>query len=331
MTLILIYLINDLNSLTNCCTTIYRTPWRLDASELSARNTHGVSEDVLRKKVGQFKPIPATYYAWFLNRDDSQSMLRWGKTMLKQWLEECPRFKTEFATFSGMSEDDDAIDLCSYYNREACLPSNRRIVHCTANFCGKRPSTEGCEYADSEVVKDNLGKASDLKIFGFVITPRTLGARVCLDEDQLVLWAQDDYEKVFSTDSGREYRKKKKAAKKRSKKTDRQNDEEDQSQKIKFVDFEFSNEFYPISGKGRRAHVTLGTRGEEVRPVTTGTDLLMAVKEEESAEAKGDGCQEVATYKNEKLGVLRRYRSDLWVVYLHDKAAVFDATFTGHY
>ena len=89
----------------------------------------------------------------------------------------------------------------------------------------------------------------------------------------------------------------------------------------------FTNRYYPIPGRGKRAHVTLGTSGN-TKPVVTGLDVMRAVEAERAASEKE--VDDVPTFHMENGDVLREYEPDLWVVYLN-KAVTFDALFTGHY
>lgn len=57
-------------------------------------------------------------------------------------------------------------------------------------------SKENVKYMESKEVKSSVGKAFDLNIIGFVLTPRTFGARVKLTNEQLPLWAMDDHQEV---------------------------------------------------------------------------------------------------------------------------------------
>lgn len=99
---------------------------------------------------------------------------------------------------------------------------------------------------------------------------------------------------------------------------------------LKFLEFRHPSRFYPIPGRGARAHITLGTAGD-AKPVQTGFDVLAAVEAEKVAEETGSTA-EVPTFALGRAGrsVLRRYGKELWVLY-PGRAAVFDALFTGHY
>ena len=74
-----------------------------------------------------------------------------------------------------------------------------RNLHCTAYFAGSHSSegdisSETLSYASRPAVHQAMGRAYKLSIIGFVMTPRTVGARVRLSRRQRKLWAQDDWE-----------------------------------------------------------------------------------------------------------------------------------------
>ena len=85
--------------------------------------------------------------------------------------------------------------------------------------------------------------------------------------------------------------------------------------------------FYPVSGKGRRAHLTLGTSAS-VKPVQTGLDTLEAVMEEKRAYENED--EDVSSFEIEGLGVLRQYRPALWVLY-PDEVTRVKSLFAGQF
>ena len=93
---------------------------------------------------------------------------------------------------------------------------------------------------------------------------------------------------------------------------------------------EKTTNFYPVPGKGRRAHITLGT-ADGVAPVQTGLDLLEAVDFEKNA-SKEKLYYNIFTYQiPESKFVLRRYRHDMWVLYTSGQTMLFDALFTANY
>ena len=91
-------------------------------------------------------------------------------------------------------------DYSSPYNFEYSRKSNvsksyeNSVLHCTSKYCGHarngRHNDDVMSYASRKEVKDSLGLVSKLKITGFVITEKTFGARVELNDDQLSLLDQ---------------------------------------------------------------------------------------------------------------------------------------------
>ncbi|XP_023349258.1 NEDD4-binding protein 2-like 1 [Eurytemora carolleeae] len=52
-----------------------KTPWRYNVQELAARNSHGVSIDVLSRRVKDYERVLPRYFGWFLNLADSRDLL----------------------------------------------------------------------------------------------------------------------------------------------------------------------------------------------------------------------------------------------------------------
>lgn len=74
------------------------------------------------------------------------------------------------------------------------------IPHVTAKFAGCGRAFGAEHYALRRSVNETLlGKLFTVQIIGLVITPRTIGARVKLPNDEVIrhLWAADDQEVVF--------------------------------------------------------------------------------------------------------------------------------------
>ena len=311
-----------------------RTPWRSDPAALAAKNKHGVSEDVLAKMVGKFEVVYPMYFAWFVSLLDSQALLKMTRGLLKSCLENCDPFRRDFEDFSGLFDMD---AMLRYFNRRNCLDSNKKTVHCTAKFCGDDKESAK-KYCKRKEVVDSLGKTFGLKVIGFVVTKDTFGARIMLDEEELEIYAQneDNVEEERRKFGGGFKRNKSHGAKKPSCKERLRMAEEAAEQDRLSLDAtsivstdmaDVENRFYPIPGRGRRAHVTLGTSGD-TRPVVTGLDVLRAVEAEKAASERE--ADDVPTFEVGRNMVLRRYERDLWVMY-PGKAVTFDALFTGHY
>ena len=315
-----------------------KTPWKSDPAALADKNSHGVTEDVLRQKVGQFEVVYPMYFAWFVSLVDSQALLKMTRDLLKKCLENCDMFRTDFEEFSGLS---DMEAMLRYFNRHNCLDSNKKTVHCTAKFCGDDKDSAK-KYCSRKEVVESLGKTFDLKIIGFVITKGTFGARIMLDEEELELYAQnednvDEERRKFEGRSGSGFKRNKvQSGKKPSYKERLRMAEEtaemeklslDASSLVSSDMAVIGNRYYPIPGRGKRAHVTLGTSGD-TKPVVTGLDVVRAVEAEKAASEKE--ADDVPTFEMGNGLVLRRYEKDLWVLYPR-KAVTFDAMFTGHY
>ena len=146
-----------------------------------------------------------------------------------------------------------------------------------------------------------------------------------MSEDELRVYGQDDDERPQST-----------ASRPRTNQSNRRTPPSHSGDESAFPDFQVrysagdtgaKSRFYPIPGRGRRAHVTLGT-AEGVAPVNTGFDVLKAVQaEKKSAEGSWSGF--VRQYDVEG-AVLRQYERALWVLY-PDRVAALQALFSGHY
>ena len=111
-----------------------------------------------------------------------------------------------------------------------------------------------------------LGTASSLIIAGFIITPRTLGARVMLTTDQLTVYHQNDLESFTVIPPPKNNSRQPPSS---------QNILSDTRSCEPTLRPMEDTEAGDIVGdvRGRRAHITLAT-GPGVRPVQTGLDQL---------------------------------------------------------
>ncbi|CAM6053581.1 unnamed protein product [Sphagnum tenellum] len=272
-----------------------KTPWRLDAN------------------VGEFGEVLTMYFGWFLNRNDSKNLVVLGKRWFSLCFESCAEFREDFR------------QLKIYFNQHQrnSLVANKEMLHCTAKFCG----TMG--YATKEEVVRSLGRVFDLSIVGFVITKRTFGVRIKLGEEELELWDRDDNEE--SPDklikSGKREMGKMAAGKKVADFSEDAGAESLMSgNHLKEADLSDDDDvrrFRPLSIRGRRAHITLGTY-TGVKPVTTGLDALEVARAEEA------GLEATSFEIGKKGTVLRRYALGWWVIYPKERQVV-QAIFTGHY
>lgn len=330
------------------------TPWCFDPYALAERNSHGVTADVLRKKIFSYdKVISPMYYAWFAGRDESRDLLKMSYDLLKMCFEGCSEFFEDFKSFSSMMNLGSAM---TYYNRDMCMNGNRFLVHCTAKFCGfvkpqwnqknskggggKNKNKGGSDrgrnkggsdanisddvdpYCKNKKVTRSLGTCQKLKVIGFVMTKETFGARVALSSQQLELYDQNE-----KSSDPRQYGKPQNSTLSQSNDSDSFSTDSSSFIAEDVEPQDESSTFYPIPGHGKRAHITLGT-SYGVRPVNTGIDVMAAVSHEKEA---AEGRSTPATYQLPgSSSKLRCYGNGIWVLY-PDKCFSFDSLFGGHY
>ena len=182
------------------------------------------------------------------------------------------------------------------------------ILHCTA----KGGAAADTLYSTRPDVLQALGSVTTLTIVGFVITPRTFGARVKLTPQQLTLWGNSDsphtpkaidtmfrkevnftpktttidaefsIEESNGNDASSSLDKKEVIIQGVSKESKTlvacvppSQEEDDDKRKVR--------EWTPTLGEGSRAHITIGCNGRDMHPRTTGYDLLLAVDKEQAA------------------------------------------------
>ena len=287
-----------------------KTPWRFDPMQLSLKNSHEVSFEVLEKKVRSYVQAVPLYFGWFLNPSDSKQLLDQAMDLFKQ-LYKCEDFRQSFAKFSSMLNLPSAL---SYYSREMMSAGDHSILHCTARFFGnpklwKQEAME--EYMTKPQVQNSLGQVQKLKIIGYYLTNETFGCRIQLDSEQLEIF------EVKEKDS------KAKQYGKPTKVFPTQDEFINEDVTIEKVPQDPNlNRFCPISGRGKRAHITLFTaRG--ARAMNSGIDLLSIVQAEQE-EAKHE------LVLPETQDVVRLYQDNLWVIYPEHALSV-DSLFTGFY
>jgi len=61
------------------------TPWLLQAAELAARSAHGLTLQICQRKVEHFQETQPWYWAWLLNRRDSEKLLE----LARKFFDEC--------------------------------------------------------------------------------------------------------------------------------------------------------------------------------------------------------------------------------------------------
>ena len=300
-----------------------KTPWRLNAAILAEKNSHGVPREALQKKVRSYLPAVPLYFGWFLSSYDGRRLMDQSQNLLKLCLEKCDKFQSDFQEFSSMLNLTSQLNYYARYTEKDSQISSK--LHCTAKFCGKarkgKYAPDVLEYVSNTAVTASLGQLSKLAVIGFVITKSTFGARLALSDIQLELYSQNDNELIGG--------KLNSSTAKVNSSFEYVGAEENENLE-NMSNIEKTTNFYPVPGKGRRAHITLGT-ADGVYPVQTGIDQLEAVAFEKNA-SKEKLYYNIFTYQiPDTKFVLRRYRHDMWVLYTSGQSMLFDALFTANY
>ena len=171
-----------------------RTPWRMDANVLQDKNAHGVSKNVLQKKIDIYSSPPPLYFGWFLGNRDSKRLKDGGDKLLNLCYEKCDRFKQDFhPLLSAVNRSS----MDEYFKTPRGLGSNENaVLHCTSKYCGRskhgKCNPNISRYLSDPIVTKSLGLMSRLNITGFTITNRTFGARVQLSDEQIDLYDNGD-------------------------------------------------------------------------------------------------------------------------------------------
>uniref|UniRef100_A0A3Q3X8L2 Cyclic nucleotide phosphodiesterase catalytic domain-containing protein n=1 Tax=Mola mola TaxID=94237 RepID=A0A3Q3X8L2_MOLML len=129
------------------------------------------------------------FFGWFL-LSSVQDKVRCTSMDFVKTLDTLEAFKKHFidCEFTGKAEKE--VDLEQYFK-----PTE--ILHCTTKFCNYGKKDGAKEYA----VKDLYGSVFELSLSALFVTPRTVGARVSLTEEQLLLWPADAEKEVEASAS----------------------------------------------------------------------------------------------------------------------------------
>ena len=220
-----------------------------------------------------WETVRSQYYGWFLNVLDSRLLLARAREVLQQCLS-LPDISREVGGRSGYQRLEDVV---AHYSRQNI--SSGEKCHCTAQFARK---TEA-EQQQHPVETDRLGEVSRLIIAGFILTPRTFGARVVLSQSQLELYKQNDYEPFSVPPPPRPKQKSHHSRQTPPHQSNRPELHWDNTEGGSLEDCEYSGLDMIGDLKGRRAHITLGCVGP-VRPVQTGVDQLEVLRRLERLE-----------------------------------------------
>lgn len=297
-------------------------PWKFNVEQLVQRCHHAEDIEQLCTQFQHWEPIIPLYFGWFLNEADSHML----KLVGMAYLEEClrvPEFAKDFHSFAHASDIRGMLDY--YLMPESC---KGRMLHCTSKFCSFGDVPGSFEYTSSKNVLEGCGQCYKLCIVGFVMTPRTFGARVKLDAEELKLWDQES-ESQLSTSPGVSS-----GVRHLVHSSTHQNLTVINSMRESpwyphchatlVSSEELEQSFQPTKGKGSRAHITLGC-AEGIAAVTTGYDLLDVIECEETP----DIASRCRTFSLPR-GWLRDYGKSRWVLYMCREITV-SSLFTGYY
>ena len=108
----------------------------LDAGELSEKNSHGVSIEILRKRIKSFEMAVPLYFGWFLSPKDSRSIYDRAMILFKNLYESCDEFKHNFGEFSSMLNWGSAMNFYRYVQKNCSYQFfPRNPIFCVSHNC----------------------------------------------------------------------------------------------------------------------------------------------------------------------------------------------------
>ncbi|PWA17840.1 hypothetical protein CCH79_00008273 [Gambusia affinis] len=159
-----------------------QTEWSRDLSQLKKKTGRGLEEAHLDAMKG---PLSETslplYFGWFLFSSVQDKVGCTAMDFLKT-LDTLEAFKKHITDFTGQAEKE--VDLEQYFEAKG-------VLHCTTKFCDYGKADGASEYAKNPVVKKFYSAVFELSLTALFVTPRTVGARVSLTDEQLKLWPAD--------------------------------------------------------------------------------------------------------------------------------------------
>nr|XP_046187046.1 2',3'-cyclic-nucleotide 3'-phosphodiesterase-like isoform X2 [Oncorhynchus gorbuscha] len=164
-----------------------RTEWSRDLPQLAKRTQRGLEEaQIQAMKVPLEETSLPLFFGWFL-LPGIQDKVRCTSMDFLKTLDTLEAFKKHLPDFTVEAEKE--VDLEQYFQANG-------VLHCTTKFCDYGKAEGAKEYADKPAVKELYGSAFELSLSALFVTPRTVGARVSISEDQLTLWPADAEEVV---------------------------------------------------------------------------------------------------------------------------------------
>nr|XP_020488278.1 2',3'-cyclic-nucleotide 3'-phosphodiesterase [Labrus bergylta] len=159
-----------------------RTEWSRDPAQLTKKTRRGLDEAQLEAMRGPLAEMSLPlFFGWFL-LSSVQDKIRCTSMDFLKTLDTLDAFKKHLIDFTGKAEKE--VDLEQYFQAKGTL-------HCTTKFCDYGKAEGAKDYAENQAVNDLYGSVSELSLSALFVTPRTVGARVSLTEEQLVLWPAD--------------------------------------------------------------------------------------------------------------------------------------------
>lgn len=159
-----------------------QTQWSRDVPELSKKSKRGLQEAQLEAMKAPLEEVDLPlYFGWFLLSSVQEKVRCTSMDFLKT-LDTLEAFKKHLVDFTGKAEKE--VDLEQYFKPKGAL-------HCTTKYCDYGKAEGAKEYAENPAVKALYGSAFELSLTALFVTPRTVGARVSLTDEQLQLWPSD--------------------------------------------------------------------------------------------------------------------------------------------
>ncbi|XP_022102073.1 2',3'-cyclic-nucleotide 3'-phosphodiesterase-like isoform X2 [Acanthaster planci] len=267
------------------------------------------------------------FYGWFLGFNISVDTQNYGRKIFHECRQQ-PKFVEIFKKYAlpgSPRNSTGGLDFDRYFSLDGFI-TGTTLLHCTSFFSNYSERAGSQQYATSPAVRQGTGDVYNLLVIGFLITPRTFGARIRLSSEELCLWESNSTSGNLAAVG---------AASNADKIMQQKQLQRFSQEKLTF-DLIIDNEvpcpkdwhptkFSPTCGRGSRAHLTLGT-GKDIEAQQTGSDLNMIILKELEAVAKKE---DILTLRLES-GTVRCYGEGNWAVYL-DKPFEIGALFTGWY
>ncbi|KAG7492283.1 hypothetical protein MATL_G00012830 [Megalops atlanticus] len=156
-----------------------RTEWSHDVEQLVQKSQRGLDKSQIQALKGPLEETSLPlFFGWFLCPDFQDKLRSMARDFLKT-LKGLETFKNHLSDFTGEAEKE--MDLEQYFQ-------GKGVLHCTTKFCDYGKAEGAKEYAEQQCVRDRYGSISEVEVSALFVTPRTLGAKVSLTEEQLQLW-----------------------------------------------------------------------------------------------------------------------------------------------